>query len=131
MNEIEVVIDNMNYLLLRVIVNFSSNDPDRHERLATWDDVYKIKSRVEGEFKELGAKVAEDACAPDDASFLLKLRESGTAKVQEHRLTPLNYWRARVCAAVRAMNPKSREALRQATAPTPQAIQAMEVLFFQ
>jgi len=131
LNEIEVVIDDAHELFPRVVVNFKSTDPDRQEKLATWDDVYKIKSRVEGEFKELGAKLAEDARAPDDASFLLRLREIGIAKFQAQRLTPFNYWRARVYAAVRDMNPKSREALRQATSPTPQAIQAMELLFFQ
>lgn len=126
-----VVVDDANDLFPRVVVNFRSADPDRQEKLATWDDVYEIKSRVEGEFKELGAKLAEDARAPDDASFLQKLREVGLAKAQAQRLTPFNYWRARVYAAVRGMNPRSREALRQATAPTPQAIQDMEALFFQ
>lgn len=129
--EIEVVVDDASYLFPRVVVNFRSDDPDRQEKLATWDDVYQIKSRVEGEFRELGAKLAEDARAPDDASFLEKLREAGLAKARAPRLTPFNYWRARVYAAVSGMNPLSREALRQATAPTPQAIQDMEALFFQ
>lgn len=129
--EIEVVVDDANDLFPRVVVNFRSADPDRQEKLATWDDVYQIKSRVEGEFRELGAKMAEDARAPDDASFLEKLRDAGLAKAQSQRLTPFNYWRARVYAAVRGMNPRSRAALRQATAPTPQAIQDMEALFFQ
>lgn len=131
LQEIEVVVDDANDLFPRVVVNFRSSDPDRQEKLATWDDVYEIKSRVEGEFKELGAKLAEDAHAPDDASFLQKLREVGLAKSTAQRLTPFSYWRARVYAAVIGMNPRSREALRQATAPTPQAIQDMEVLFFQ
>lgn len=131
LQEIEVVVDDANNLFPRVIVNLKSNDPDRQEKLATWDDVYKIKSRVEGEFKELGVKLAEDARAPDDASFLQKLLEVGLAKGQAQRLTPFNYWRARVYAAVRGMNPRSREALRKATAPTPQAIHEMDVLFFQ
>ncbi|WP_066270997.1 hypothetical protein [Hydrogenophaga palleronii] len=131
LNEIEVVIDDAHELFPRVVVNFKSIDPDRQEKLATWDDVYKIKSRVEGEFRELGAKVAEDARAQDDACFLVKLRESGTAKSQAQRQTPFNYWRARVYAAVSVMNPGSREALRKAIAPTPQVINDVEALFFQ
>lgn len=131
LQEIQVVVDDTNDLFPRVVVNFRSADPDRQEKLATWDDVYQIKSRVEGEFRELGAKLAEDARAPDDVSFLEKLREAGRAKAQAQRLTPFNYWRARVYAAVRGMNPRSRAALRQATAPTPQAIQDLEALFFQ
>lgn len=130
LQEIEVVVDEANVLFPRVVVNFRSADPDRQEKLATWDDVYQIKSRVEGEFRELGAKLDEDARAPDDASFLEKLRDAGLAKAEAQRLTPFNYWRARVFAAVRGMNPRSRAALRQATAPTPQAIQEMEALFF-
>lgn len=131
LQEIEVVVDDANDLFPRVVVNLRSADPDRQEKLATWDDVYEIKSRVEGEFKELGAKLAEDARAPDDASFLEKLREAELAKARAHRLTPFNYWRARVYAAVSCMNPRSREALRQATTPTPQETQEMEALFFQ
>ncbi|HEY9103071.1 hypothetical protein [Chitinimonas sp.] len=131
LQEIEVVVDDANDLFPRVVVNLRSADPDRQEKLATWDDVYEIKSRVEGEFKELGAKLAEDARAADDASFLQKLREVGLAKFQAQRLTPFNYWRARVYVAVINMNPGSREALRQATALTPQTIQDMEALFFQ
>ena len=130
LQEIDVVVDDANDLFPRVVVNFRSADLDRQEKLATWDDVYEIKSRVEGEFKELGAKLAEDASAPDDASFLQKLREVGLAKAQAQRLTPFNYWRARVYAAVTRMNPQSREALLKATAPTHQAIKDMESLFF-
>ena len=130
MNEIEVVVDDANDLFPRVVVNFRSTDPDRKEKLATWDDVYKIKSRVEGEFKELAAKLAEDAGALHDTSFLAKLRDSGRAKARAQRLTPFNYWRARVYAAVRCMNPRSREALRKATALTPQEAHEMDTLFF-
>jgi hypothetical protein len=130
MDEIEVVVDDMNDLFPRVVVNFRSDDPDRQEKLATWDDVYKIKSRVEGEFKELAAKLAEDAGAPDDASFLAKLRESAVAKGRAPRLTPFNYWRARVYVAVRHMNPRSREALRKAMTLTPQEVHEMDELFF-
>lgn len=129
LHEIEVVVDDANDLLPRVIVNLKSNDPNRQEKLATWDDVYEIKSRVEGEFKELGAKLAEDACVPDAATFLLKLREVGLAKAQEQRLTPFNYWRARVYAAVHAMAPASREALRRTVATRMPCEPEMRALF--
>lgn len=128
--EIEVVVDDKTYLFPRVVVNFRSADPDRKEKLSTWDDVYAIRSRVEGEFIELAAKLAEDAYAPNDVSFLQKLREIGLAKARAERLTPFNYWRARVYLAVSCMNPKSREALRQATSPTRQAVQDIEAMFF-
>lgn len=130
LEEIEVVVDDLNALFPRVHVNFRSLDPDRQEKLDTWDDVYKIKSRVEGEFEELGAKLAEDAPASDDATFLIRLKESGEARIQAQRLTPFNYWRARVYAAVRRMDPMSRAALRQATTLTPDMKREMEALFF-
>lgn len=130
LQEIAVVVDDANELFPRVIVKFQSADRDRKEKLTTWDEVYKITSRVEGEFKELGAKLAEDAQALDEATFLNRLRESKQAKFQAKRLTPFNYWRARVYAAVLGLNPGSREALRLAIMPTPEAEHDMEELFF-
>lgn len=130
LKEIEVVVDDADELFPRVVVNFKSDDPDRLEKLATWDDVYKIKSRVEGEFNELGAKLAEDACAQDDASFLEKLKDRGMARGHALRLTPFNYWRARVYAAVRSMTPNSREALRLVSVPKPQEADEIDAVFF-
>lgn len=130
LQEIAVVVDDANELFPRVIVKFQSADHDRKEKLTTWDEVYKITSRVEGEFRELGAKLAEDVQGLNEAKFLKHLKESAQAKFQAQRLTPFNYWRARVYAAVIGLNPGSREALRLAIMPTPEAVHDMEELFF-
>lgn len=130
-HEIEVVIEDTVELFPRVVVNFKSVDADRLEKLTTWDDVYEIKARVEGEFAVLREKLAEDVAAPDEAAFLARLTQVASAKADAYRRTPFNYWRARVFLAVRAMDQGSREAMRNAMAITPQDGQEMEELFFQ
>jgi len=112
--EILVSIDDVDVLFPRLVVELASDDPDRNEKLMTWDDVYKIKSRVEGEFSDLFAKVTEDISARDEAQFLDNLQERAATKFAASRLTPFNYWRSRVYLAVRNMPVRSREALRVA-----------------
>lgn len=129
-DEIQVSIDETDGEFPRVVIGFSSPDPVRKEKLTTWDDVYKIKGRVEGEFLSLCEKIAEDVSAPDDADFLVRLNYSALKRAKACRLTPFNYWRARVYCAVRAMNPESREALRHAISTTDQENKKMEELFF-
>ena len=73
----------------RVVVDFKSVDADRLEKLTTWDDVYEIKARVEGEFAVLREKIAEDVAAPDEAAFLARLTQVASAKAGAYRLTPL------------------------------------------
>lgn len=128
--EIQVSIDDTDGLFPRVVVGFVSVDPDRNEKLTTWNDVYKIQARVEGEFSDLREKVAEDASTHDEAAFLASLEERALAKAVAGRLTPFNYWRARVYRAVRAMNQANREAFRLAIQQSIPPAHAMENLFF-
>lgn len=128
MGEIKVRIDDAD-LSPRVHIEFISDDALRQEKLQTWDDVFGIKSRVEGEFLALQEKISEDARAANDADFLLRLREQADARWHAVRQTPFNYWRVRVYAAVCAMAPASREALRQVAARPLQADPEMDALF--
>jgi hypothetical protein len=128
MGEIKVSIDDAD-LSPRVNIEFISEDALRQEKLRTWDDVFGIKSRVEGEFLALQEKISEDARAANDAEFLLRLREQAGARWQAVRQTPFNYWRVRVYAAVCAMAPASRAALRQVAARPLQADPEMDALF--
>lgn len=130
-NEIEVVIEHTAELFPRVVVNFKSVDVDRLEKLTTWDEIYEIKARVEGEFQVLREKLAEDVAAPNEATFLERLTLVASAKAKAQRLTPFNYWRARVFLAVRDMDQGSREAMRSAMAATPLDDQEMKKLFYQ
>ena len=127
-DEIKVRIDDTNGLFPRVDIDFNGADAARQEKLNTWDDVFKIKSRIEGEFSALEEKIAEDALAASDARFTERLLQVALAKKQAERLTPFNYWRARVYVAVHEMPPASREALRLAIAsrvPTNQEVSAL------
>lgn len=128
-DEIHVSIDDID-MFPRVVVTFTSGNPDRQEKLQTWDDVYTIKGRVEGEFRALQEKVAEDVTASDEAAFLQDLRHRARNKANACRLTPFNYWRARVYRAVGEMDPGSREAFRLAIASATPQDDEMDDLFF-
>jgi len=126
--EIRVRIDDTD-LTPCVILEFIGDDAVRQEKLKTWDDVFGIKSRVEGEFLALREKVSEDARAANDADFLLRLKEQAAARWQEMRQTPFNYWRARVYAAVWDMPAASREALRRVSVTPLEADPELDALF--
>lgn len=98
--------------LPRVAVKLSSADATRQEKLGTWDDVYKIKARVEGEFIALVEKLSEDISVSNEVDFTQALEQRALAKASKCRRTPFNFWRARVYNAVRAMDAREREALR-------------------
>ncbi|MGK5024860.1 hypothetical protein [Janthinobacterium sp. RB2R34] len=129
-SEVRVSIDDTDALFPQVVIHLASNDPDRNEKLRTWDDIYKIKARVEGEFSNLREKVTEDVSASDEALFLGSLEERAIAKAVASRSTPFSYWRARVYRAVRDMPPNSREALRTAILESvPDAAELNELFF--
>lgn len=114
----------------QVVVNLHGNIADRQEKLNTWDEVYKIKDRVEGEFKALHTKIAEDVSADSEADFLADLDRRALAKAGACRVSPFNYWRARVYRSVTVMDQASREALRQAILQFTPSAQDMENLFY-
>lgn len=114
----------------QVLVRLHGDTADRQEKLDTWDEVYKIKDRVEGEFKALHTKIAEDVSAQSEADFLADLDRRALAKAGACRVSPFNYWRARVYRSVTVMDQASREALRHAILQFTPAAQDMENLFF-
>lgn len=127
--EIQVTIDRSD-ILPRVVVNLQSDAADRQEKLDTWNEVYRIKERVEGEFVALREKVAEDVTPNSEESFRTGLEQRARAKAQACRTTPFNYWRARVYYALHGMDEASREALRRALVQSAPPVQTMEDLFF-
>ncbi|CAI8755373.1 HNH endonuclease [Pseudomonas sp. IT-196MI5] len=62
-------------------------------KLATWDEVYRIKERIEGEFSSVEVKLAEDLDCTDLAAFKHSLTAKAHARKQFERRTPFNYWR--------------------------------------
>ncbi|MEO7853855.1 MAG: hypothetical protein ABIR94_16620 [Rubrivivax sp.] len=127
--EIQVTIDDTD-VFPRVVVELQGGTADRQEKLDTWNEVYKIKDRVEGEFLALREKVAEDLTADNEAAFMTSLRQRALTKAAASRVSPFNYWRARVYRAVQAMDHASREALRLAIQQSAPSAQAMDNLFF-
>lgn len=67
--------------------------PTNHSKLTTWDEVYRIKERVEGEFLSLQEKLAEDLDSGDLAAFKHSIQTKANARKQFERRTPFNYWR--------------------------------------
>lgn len=114
----------------RVVVGLASDDADRSAKLETWDDVYKIRARVEGEFRSMAAKLAEDLSAQDEVAFSQSLEQRAEARLGASRLSPFNYWRARLYLAVIAMDQKSRDAMRLAIANAMPKREEMKALFF-
>ena len=112
------------------MVELQGGTADRQEKLNTWNEVYKIKDRVEGEFLALREKVGEDVAADDEAGFMTGLEQRALAKAAASRVSLFNYWRARVYRAVRTMDHASCEALRLAIQQSTPSAQAMENLFF-
>lgn len=127
--EIQVRIDDTD-VFPRVVVDLQGATADRQERLDTWNDVYLIQERVEGEFLALREKVGEDVTADKEADFMAGLEQRALAKEGASRVSPFNYWRARVYRAIQSMDYASREALRQAIHQYTPAANAMEELFF-
>ena len=127
--EIQVTIDDTD-VFPRVVVELQGSTADRQEKLDTWNEVYKIKERVEGEFLALREKVGEDVTSDSEAGFMTGLEQRALAKAGACRVSPFNFWRARVYRAVQVMDQASREALRQAIQQATPSAQAMEDLFF-
>jgi hypothetical protein len=70
-----------------------SNDAVVMEKLETWNDVYCIKDRVEGEFGSLIEKLAQDCAVSDYANFRAQLMRKATLFRDHCRLTAWNFWK--------------------------------------
>lgn len=129
--EIQVSVNETDGLLPRVVVDLTSPDPDRQEKLTTWNDVYNIKARIEGEFIDLREKVAEDVSLSTEDAFKTSLAEQTRKKFVASRRTPFSYWRSRVYCALLAMPNQSLEAFRQAIIDSSPNPAEMDDLFFR
>jgi hypothetical protein len=114
----------------KVVVALEGATANRQEKLDTWNEVFQIKARVEGEFQALPIKIAEDVSADSEADFVLELERRAVAKAGACRVSPFNYWRARVYRSVGAMDQASREALRMAIQGAAPSAQDIDDLFY-
>ena len=67
--------------------------PENQSKLTTWDEVYRIKGRVEGEFLSLQEKLAEDLDCEDLTAFKHSITTKARTRKRLERTTPFNYWR--------------------------------------
>ena len=67
---IEIVIDDLRDPEPKVKVKWSTLDDDLLDKLETWDEIYEIRSRVEGRFRAL-AEVVLDEINPKDSAHLV------------------------------------------------------------
>lgn len=81
---------------LKVKALFNTEDPDVFEKIDTWDDVYRIKERVEGQFIELTVLVDSDCPAIDIDQLRELLRSKAERYLSNVRLEAWNFWRAKL-----------------------------------
>ena len=76
-------------------VKATSYSPDSTimEKLTTWNAVYDIKNRVEGEFSSLIEKLSEDFTSSDFVTFRAALRPKADDLRKLCRLSPWNFWK--------------------------------------
>jgi len=66
---IDIEIDNLRDPEPTIQVNWNTQDATLLDKLSTWDEIYEIRSRVEGKFRSLEA-IIEDKIQPRDSSHL-------------------------------------------------------------
>ncbi|MFI8417874.1 hypothetical protein ACQKDS_15145 [Serratia sp. NPDC078593] len=68
-NLIDIAIDNLRDPEPTITVNWNTQDGTLLDKLDTWDEIYEIRSRVEGQFRSLET-VIEDEIRPRDSAHL-------------------------------------------------------------
>lgn len=89
-----------------------SINPLIQEKIKTWNDVYRIKERVEGEFVSLREKLAEDLDLRCLRVFKDSIEEKARVKFMHVRLTPNNYWRSLLYSSLLLLPDQLLEQLR-------------------
>lgn len=83
------------------------------DKLSTWDDVYRIKERIEGEFLSLREKLAEDLDLSDLTAFRASLTQMAERRMGAVRLTPYSFWRAKLFSSMATLPDQPLEQLRE------------------
>jgi len=92
------------------MIGLSASEQDK---LNTWDDVYRIKERVEGEFLSIREKLAEDLDLTNLTAFRGSLSHMAEKKMRSVRLTPNNFWRAKLFGSMVTLPDHLLEQLRE------------------
>lgn len=79
-----------------LIAHFDSGNPITKEKLNTWNEVYRISERVEGEFCNLIEKLDQDCGVVDYAGFRAQLGPKAQSFGSHSRLTGWNFWKSKL-----------------------------------
>lgn len=101
--DVEIIVEH-GEMGLEVKASFNVVDPDRLEKVTTWDNVYRIKERVEGRFADLAAFVDSDCPAEDLDQLREQLRKKSAAYLNSARLEGWNFWKSRLYEWLRNHN---------------------------
>ncbi|MBH3463609.1 hypothetical protein I5Q49_02000 [Pseudomonas carnis] len=99
-------------ILPKAIWNTIPIDPINQIKLTTWNDVYRIKERIEGEFLSLQEKLAEDLHLENLTLFKISIENKAREKINYARLTPYNYWRSLLYSSLLLLPDQLLEQLR-------------------
>lgn len=90
----------------------TTTDPINQNKLTTWNDVYQIKDRIEGEFISLREKLSEDLIFDDLEVFKTSIENKAKIRLRSSRLTPYNYWRGLLYSSMLELSDHQLEHLR-------------------
>lgn len=96
----------------RIFMTLTGQNQHHQDKLVTWNDVYRIRERVEGEFLSFREKLAEDLNIEDLESFRESLTDRATARRNAERVTPGNFWRALLYSSLLSLPDHPLEQLR-------------------
>ncbi len=96
-----------------VLLTMSGLTASERDKLDTWDDVFRIKERVEGEFLSIREKLAEDLDLSDLTAFRASLTQMAERKLRAARLTPYSFWRAKLFSSMSTLPDRPLEQLRE------------------
>jgi hypothetical protein len=99
----------------KVTLNMIFINPIFQCKLATWNEVYRIKERVEGEFITLIEKLAEDLDTGDLNVFKQSIQHKIIRKMNYARLSPYNFWRSLLYSSLSSFPDHLLEQLRELT----------------
>lgn len=87
---------NINGIGPTVDIFFNSIDPFLLEKMATWDDVYEIKNRIGGQFRNLIRKLDEDFPVGTFREFRASLIPKASAMERNLKFTGMSFWKSQL-----------------------------------
>ena len=99
-------------ILPMAIWSMTPTNPINLRKLETWNEVYKIKERIEGEFVSLREKLAEDLDLGDLPAFKSSIEYRARMKMRYGRLSTYNYWRSLFYSSLLNLSDQLLEQLR-------------------